>query len=292
MEDVGYRPRKRKKRSKFVRRLRAFVRHMAELPAQTLLVIGGSIAIVLITVILLVVLLPRGDAQEANGPGSSETPEITGTPTLPPFTPEPTQAPTPTPHPLTGVGTQGTNGWFLQLNAQADVVADIQTRLIALGYMEMPVVDGVAQVTTTYGPATKKAVQMFQAVNEITLDGCVGEATYDLLMSESAKALTLSRGSDPRLFGDMITELQKRLIKLGYMTGSATGKYGDSTVLAVQKFQSANALKPDGIAGKDTLKLIYSDAAIASGSPTASPKQSPATTSPNAGAAATASPQP
>ena len=41
MEDVEYRPKKRKKRSKFVRYLRAFVRHMAELPAQTLLVIGN-----------------------------------------------------------------------------------------------------------------------------------------------------------------------------------------------------------------------------------------------------------
>lgn len=292
MEDVEYRPRKRKKRSKFVRRLRAFMRHMAELPAQTLLVIGGSIAIVLITVILLVVLLPRGDAQEANKPESSTTPEISGTPTLPPFTPEPTPEPTPTQHPLTGVGTQGTNGWFLQLNAQADIVADIQTRLIGLGYMETPVVDGVAQVTTTYGPATKKAVQMFQAVNEIELDGCVGEATYDLLMSENAKPVMLSRGSDPYLFGEMITALQERLIELNYMTGATTGKYGDSTVLAVQKFQSANALKPDGIAGRDTLNLIYTDAAIGANSPTATPTQSPATTSPETGATSTTSPQP
>ena len=292
MEDVDYRPRKRKKRSKFVRRLRAFMRHMAELPAQTLLVIGGSIAIVLITVILLVVLLPRGDAQEANKPESSATPEISGTPTLPPFTPEPTPVPTPTQHPLTGVGTQGTNGWFLQLNAQADIVADIQTRLIELGYMETPVVDGVAQVTTTYGPATKKAVQMFQAVNEIELDGCVGEATYDLLMSENAKPVMLSRGSDPYLFSDMITALQERLIELNYMTGATTGRYGDSTVLAVQKFQSANALKPDGIAGRDTLNLIYTDAAIGANSPTATPTQSPATTSPETGATSTTSPQP
>lgn len=292
MEDVEYRPKKRKKRSKFVRYLRAFVRHMAELPAQTLLVIGGSIAIVLITVILLVVLLPRGDAQTAKGPESSATPEISGTPTLPPFTPEPTPEPTPTPHPLTGVGTQGTNGWFLQLNVQADIVADIQTRLIELGYMEMPVIDGVAQVTTTYGPATKKAVQMFQAVNEIELDGCVGEATYDLMMSENAKALMLSRGSDPYLFGDMITKLQERLIELGYMTGTPTGKYGDSTLLAVQKFQSANALKPDGIAGRDTLALIYTDAAIGAGSASAAPTTAPATTSPDAGTASAAPTQP
>lgn len=61
MEEQEYRPRRKKRRSRFVRRLRAFVRHMAELPAQTLLVIGGSIAVILIAVILLVVLLPRGE---------------------------------------------------------------------------------------------------------------------------------------------------------------------------------------------------------------------------------------
>ncbi len=82
-EDQEYRP-KKKKRSRFVRRLRAFVRHMAELPAQTLLVIGGSIAVVLIAVILLVVLLPRGN-QAVDGDGASPSP--TQNFQLPTFTP-------------------------------------------------------------------------------------------------------------------------------------------------------------------------------------------------------------
>lgn len=276
MEDQEYRPRKRKKRSRFVRRLRAFARNMAELPAQTLLIIGGSIAIVLITVILLVVLLPKKGSQEANNPPSgSASPSISAE--LPTFTPAPTQEPTPTPHPLTGIGTQGTAGWYLQLNVVADIVADIQTRLIELGYMETPLVDGVAQVTTTYGPATRKAVQMFQSINGVEIDGCVGESTYDLLMGDSAKPLMLKRGLEEGIFGDAIRKLQERLIELKYLTGTATGKYGDTTIVAVQKFQSANALQSDGIAGSATLQLIYTDAAIAFGSATATPSQPPTT---------------
>ena len=283
MEDQGYRPRRRKKRSRFVRRLRAFARHMAELPAQTLLIIGGSIAIILIAVILLVVLLPKGDSQSVGNQGGQSTVEPSITPALPTFTPEPTPEPTQTPHPLTGVGTQGSSGWYLQLNVVADIVADIQTRLIELGYMETPVVDGVAQVTTTYGPATRKAVQMFQAINDIEIDGCVGEATCDLLMSDNAKPLTLRRGLDASLFEDSVTKLQTQLIALGYMTGTPTGKYGDTTITAVKSFQAANALEADGVAGQATLQLVYSDSAIAAGRPTASPTQPPASTSPDAG---------
>lgn len=280
MEEQEYRPRRKKRRSRFVRRLRAFVRHMAELPAQTLLVIGGSIAVILIAVILLVVLLPRGEQVVDGDVNASAAPSES--PALPTFTPAPTAPPTATPHPLTGIGTQGSNGWYLQLNVVDDIVADIQTRLIELGYMETPVVDGVAQVTTTYGPATRKAVQMFQAINDIEIDGCVGESTYDLLMSENAKGMTLKRGLDATLFEEDVTKLQNRLIELGYMTDTATGRYGDTTIKAVTDFQTANALAADGIAGPDTLQLLYSDQALPKGSAAANP--APATTSPNTAA--------
>ena len=273
-----YRPRKRKKRSRFVRRMRAFMRHMAELPAQTLLVIGGSIAVVLIAVILLVVLLPRGERQPAD---VQTSPSFSPSAALPTFTPAPTAPPTASPHPLTGVGTQGESGWYLQLDNVADIVADIQTRLIELGYMETPVVDGVEQVTTTYGPATRKAVQMFQAVNGIKIDGCVGVATFDLLMSDAAKSITLERGLDANLFEEAVTKLQNRLKELGYFTGEVTGRYGDTTIEAVRAFQTANALQSDGIAGEATMTLVYTDNAIPAGA-------TPATQPPAAGTAAPA----
>ena len=46
-------------------------------------------------------------------------------------------------------------------------------------------------------------------------------------------APVLSRGSR----GSQVTDLQKRLIKLGYLDGKADGIYGPLTEQAVRKFQ-------------------------------------------------------
>ena len=83
-------------------------------------------------------------------------------------------------------------------------------------------------------------------------------------MSDQAKAYYLARGDGDdrtkeltKLVQD-VTNLQKRLIELGYLTGSATGLYGNTTVQAVQTFQEYHGLPMDGKAGQETLKLIYS----------------------------------
>ena len=251
----------KKKRSKFVRRIRAAWRRLCALPAKTLVYIGGGIALILIAIILLVIFLPKTDPQQveepaAETPVAEETPEV---PEMPTFTPEPEAPATPTPHPMEGVGKQGTSGWYLSLNDQADVVADIQKRLVELGYMDMPVIDGVEGPTTTYGPASRLAVQKFQSVNGLELDGCVGMSTYDLLMSENAKGMQLSRGSAKKLFKDDVTKLQTRLNELGYYTGELDGVYSTTTMEAVQAFQGASGLKADGIAGQATLKAIYAE---------------------------------
>lgn len=53
-------------------------------------------------------------------------------------------------------------------------------------------------------------------------------------------------------------QLQKDLISLGYSVGSygANGWFGQDTEAAVKKFQRANKLVADGIAGKDSLNKI------------------------------------
>jgi len=249
---------------------------LMEIPSRTLLLIGGGVALVLVAIILLVVLLP---GKEDNGPASvaaTPTPEWTATPS-------PTRAPTPTPaptaHPLETP---------LQFGMEADIVADIQLRLIELGYMDYPVVDGVEQVTTVYGRTTKGAIQTFQQKNGLDSDGWCGKGTYDLLMSDNCKAYFISRNDE----GDMVLKMQNRLIQLGYLKAAATGYCGESTVLAVQKFQQANGLDPDGKAGQQTLTLLYSDDALdvngnkmaMSGATT--PADPAATTSPDAGASA------
>ena len=64
----------------------------------------------------------------------------------------------------------------------------------------------------------------------------------------SSKAATLRYGGQ----GVEVQTLQNMLISLGYLSGSADGKFGSSTRRAVKAFQQANGLSPDGIVGAAT----------------------------------------
>lgn len=64
---------------------------------------------------------------------------------------------------------------------------------------------------------------------------------------------TLRKGSR----GDDVKKLQETLNALRYDCGTADGIFGAKTEDAVRKFQQANGLAADGIAGKNTLALLY-----------------------------------
>ncbi|MEG1523779.1 MAG: peptidoglycan-binding protein [Clostridia bacterium] len=262
-DDRPRQPRKKKKRSKVSRFFRGLGAYLAQLPTQTLIIFGGSVAVVLVAVILLVVLLPKGPPSEPVDDGQLTLSDITPTPSLAPtFTPGPTPEPTlsPNPDPLNGV-TIKTVG---EIN---DVIPVVQEKLVTLGYMDKPA-DGY---TTKYGPATKNGVRLFQIKNyedSANWDGILGAGTYNLLMSEQAKPFYLARGDgDERTKAltklvNEVTKLQDRLIVLGYMSGPATGVYGAGTATAIQTFQQYHGLDKDGRAGPATLALIYSAEAM------------------------------
>lgn len=67
------------------------------------------------------------------------------------------------------------------------------------------------------------------------------------------KILALSkRGS----VGTEVKNIQTRLIKWGYLSGTADGIYGAKTEEAVKKFQKNHGLTADGVAGPATLQKI------------------------------------
>ncbi len=70
--------------------------------------------------------------------------------------------------------------------------------------------------------------------------------------------------------GKKVTQLQQRLIDLGWMDGKADGEYGGATQAAVQAFQKKSGLWNDGIAGPDTQAALYSSNASKSSSPVSS----------------------
>lgn len=62
--------------------------------------------------------------------------------------------------------------------------------------------------------------------------------------------------------GSDVSDLQARLIELGYYAGSIDGRYAADTHTAVVEFQTRNGLTADGIAGRQTQDLLYSGSAV------------------------------
>ena len=68
----------------------------------------------------------------------------------------------------------------------SSAIADIQSALKALGYLENP--------SGAYDSATRTAIEMFQEDNALPTDGIAGDETLALLLSDSAKNWTLADG--------------------------------------------------------------------------------------------------
>ncbi len=166
---------------------------------------------------------------------------------------------------------------MIKLGVTGDAVTRLQERLTALGYYNATV-DGVCKADDV------AAIRTFQRKNGLQEDGAAGYDTQVLLYSSGAltstgayaggtvDALTTLRKG---MTGTAVTDLQNKLIKLGYLTGEADGNYGRATAAAVYNFQKANGLSRDGVAGAATLALLYSSSTTAvTPTPSATPAAS------------------
>lgn len=84
-----------------------------------------------------------------------------------------------------------------------------------------------------------------------------------LIVSVGAVALATSRRGSS---GKEVRQIQEKLKRWGYYTGSVDGIYGSKTEQAVKKFQRSNGLTADGIAGKATLAAMGITSSSGSGS--------------------------
>lgn len=75
--------------------------------------------------------------------------------------------------------------------------------------------------------------------------------------------------------GIEVKQLQQRLKDLGYYSGDVDGQYGTGTQTAVTAFQAQHGLKADGVAGEQTLAILYSKSAQTF-VPTPTPSATPA----------------
>ena len=75
---------------------------------------------------------------------------------------------------------------------------------------------------------------------------------------EPAELSWVKRGQE----GDEVEELQKRLMKLGYLDiDEPTSKFGAATQTAVKLFQRQHGLQQDGIVGEETKTILFSSEA-------------------------------
>lgn len=197
-------------------------------------------------------------------PEPTSTPEPTDAPTeAPTDTPAPTEEPTPepteSPVPTEAPTPEPTRDPALGEGQSGDYVASLQDRLMTLGYLD------IDEPTSFYGEATSYAVQLFQRQHGLETDGLAGQETLSLLFSENAQPYMMKLDTE----GLDVENLQNQLMQLGYFNAAVDGYYGEATKLAVEAFQTNNLLEVSGIAGADTLSLLFSpDAIPASNLPT------------------------
>ena len=163
---------------------------------------------------------------------------------------------TATPRPTATANLQ--KDYYLRLGVSGSKVETLQRRLIELGWLS-------GKVTGTFDAATEAAVIAFQEkTSGLWTDGVAGPDTLRALYSSKAarssrpaavnSSETLQYGSE----GTAVTTLQKRLQELGYLAGSADGKFGVETEAAVIAFQQSNNLTADGKAGTATQSKLFS----------------------------------
>lgn len=172
-------------------------------------------------------------------------------------------------------------------------VTELQAQLIKLGYLK-------TKATGTYDADTATAVRNFQKKNGLTANGTADKATQDLLFSGAALDATATATPSPTPTpkptatpsptpeipsqtlrsgdkGSDVKLLQKRLKALKYYVGTIDGKMDQETVKALKNFQKAHGLTSDGVAGKETYAILFSDAALVKGTtPTPVPTETPA----------------
>ncbi|MEB3269332.1 MAG: peptidoglycan-binding protein [Leptolyngbya sp.] len=180
----------------------------------------------------------RNNRQPNPGKITPTAPSGDTTPTTPAPT-SPTPPPAPSPEPPATAGDRLL--YLTEPYLQGPDVREIQTALARTG--AGVVTDGV------FGPATKLAVERYQQVNGLPVDGVVGPVTRSRLLQRVLYLAT------PPMTGDDVKTLQQQLRTQG-ISVTLDGVFGPSTDTAVKTFQRYAGVLVDGIVGPRTRSLL------------------------------------
>ncbi|MDR3519696.1 MAG: fibronectin type III domain-containing protein [Candidatus Pacebacteria bacterium] len=147
--------------------------------------------------------------------------------------------------------------------ASYDATGDTSPQSTSAGAMTMPAPVVTPTTTPTTTPATTPT-----GTPTAPLPGCLGTNSFSVTTGLPCNSNTttptsttttsfqftqlLKRGSS----GNEVVELQTFLNNAGYSVGTADGKFGLKTQIALSKFQIANGLKGDGVAGAMTRAVL------------------------------------
>ena len=173
------------------------------------------------------------EKDEAEAPTEAPTEEATEAPTeeaTEEATEAPTEAPTLPPTPLEdGIIYYGENDV-----TDCSEIADMQSRLTALGYY-------TADITGVFDDNTLTALQSYFTASELKAESFITKEQYDVLMSDSA----VYNPANATYTQQEIDNVQQMLVKLGYLA-KATGVYDEATVSAVKTAQANFDMKVTG----------------------------------------------
>lgn len=140
----------------------------------------------------------------------------------------------------------------MSLGGSGPLVSQLQEDLASLGYYS-------GTNTGYFGSATEDAVIRFQRDAGLPVDGAVGAGTSEAIQQRLGTGGSTTPASDTLMLNDsgaQVSELQNRLIDLGYFDGPATGFFGSQTQAAVINFQQSNGIAADGIVGRGTAEAL------------------------------------
>ncbi len=129
-------------------------------------------------------------------------------------------------------------------------------------------------VSVTAAPTAAAATEAPDVTEAVTAEPKTAEPT-EAPTYTPVPFVELKKGDS----GDAVKEIQERLIELGWLSGTADGKFGGGTEGAVKAFQSAAGLTADGVITEETKnELFYAFAPEVTATPTPKPTDAPTPT--------------
>ena len=152
----------------------------------------------------------------------------------------------------------------LKIGDRSDAVAVIANTLTRLGIHSNP--------TDLFDEGLAQAIKAFQQERGLTATGLINEISQRCLDEAWWKVgdRILALQSDSLMRGDDVSNLQDRLIQMGFNCGKVDGIYGSKTEASVKEFQKSVGVVVDGKCGPVTLiSLMRLVKTVSGGAPTA-----------------------